>query len=141
MAMRGKNGMGIDLASAMAAGGSVSLENFLDALQRRTNEHIQHQIRKRWMVQNEIPAELDDLPNEAKFLISTWAVENLAKIYTLLLQGNGPCHCRPLEGREDAGPVDLPHARKPHQGSSAYYYSSITYHGRHTGPFQRAWHC
>ena len=111
MAMHGIYGMGINPADAMADGGALPL----DALQHRANEHIQQQIRQRWMVQNEIPAELDDL--RSKFLISTWAVENLAKIYALLLQGNGPCHCRPLEGREDAGPVDLPHARKPHQGS------------------------
>ena len=91
MAMTGKNGMGINPADVMADGGALPL----DALQHRTNEHIQQQIRQRWMVQNEIPAELDDL--RSKFLISTWAVENLAKIYALLLQGNGPCHCRPLE--------------------------------------------
>ena len=122
MAMRGKNGMGIDLASVMADGGALPL----NALQHRTNEHIQQQIRQRWMVQNEIPAELDDL--RSKFLISTWAVENLAKIYALLLQGNGPCHCRPLQGREVSGPVHLPHARKPHQGSSSAYNISCTSH-------------
>ena len=137
MAMRGKNGMGIDLASAMAAGGSVSLENFLDALQRRTNEHIQHQIKKRWMVQNEIPAELDDL--RSKFLISTWAVENLAKIYALLLQGNGPCHCRPLELGERSLWACGPFARTQNTPGQQQRILVIMYVA--LGPFSGAWHC